>query len=167
MVNCSKDLKSYQYSGLPPKVSSRWLLVLQNNLLIDVARMLDSALVHCFLSVYTPCMSSKNATLSLHFAVGFFGVQSYLQDYHQLIMIEAPGFNNTLASSAVCPNANNAIGNFGRVQSAKWANVYLQPALKRVSKSIQGIDLTISDLVGMQMTCAYEVEFLPFSVLVQ
>ena len=122
--------------------------------------MVDSALVHWFLFIYARYTSSKNAKLSLHFAVGFFGVQNYLQDYHQLIMIEASGFNNTLASSEVCPNANNAIGNFGRVQNAKWANVYLQPALQRVSKSIEGIDLTISDLVGMQMTCAYEVGLL-------
>ncbi|KAF9496084.1 phosphoglycerate mutase-like protein [Pleurotus eryngii] len=93
---------------------------------------------------------------ALNFVAGFFGVQNYLQDYHQLIMIEASNFKNTLASGAVCPNANNAIGNFGRAQNVKWANVYLRPALKRLSQSIRGLDLTISYLVGMQMTCAYE-----------
>ncbi|KAJ7863958.1 phosphoglycerate mutase-like protein [Mycena olivaceomarginata] len=46
-----------------------------------------------------------------HFAAGFFGVQEYQKDYRQLIEIEAPGFNSTLAPYGQCPNANNAIRN--------------------------------------------------------
>jgi len=47
-------------------------------------------------------------------------VENYLTDYHQLIQIEASGFNNTLAPFEVCPNSNNAIGNLGSVKADDW-----------------------------------------------
>lgn len=81
----------------------------------------------------------------------------YQTDYHQVITIENPGFNNTLAPYDTCTNANNAIGGFGSVQSAKWTQIYLQSALRRLAPQIRGVNLTITDLFGMQQTCAYEV----------
>jgi hypothetical protein len=93
----------------------------------------------------------------LTFAAGFFGVQSYQQDYHQLITVENAGQNNTLSPYFNCANANNNIGNFGNVQANAWAAVYLQPALERFSQEIRGVNLTISNLVSMQQLCAYEV----------
>jgi len=43
------------------------------------------------------------------------------------------------------------------VQANKWANIYLQPALKRLSPQLKGYQLVISDLIAMQQLCAYEV----------
>jgi hypothetical protein len=94
---------------------------------------------------------------SLHFAAGFFGVQSYTSDYHQLIEIEASGFNSTLAPYEVCPNANNNISSFGNVQSSKWIAQYLAPAQARLSPFIQGFNLTVTDVYNMQTLCPYEV----------
>lgn len=91
---------------------------------------------------------------SLHFAAGFFGVQSYQSEYHQLITIESEGFNNTLAPYFHCPNSNNPIGS---VQASKWENIYLQSALKRLTPFIRGYQLKLKDLVAMQQLCAYEV----------
>lgn len=93
----------------------------------------------------------------LHFGAGFFGVQDYQSDYHQLITVEALGFNNTLSPYFQCPNALNNISNFGLEQSAKWAAIYLQPTLKRLSPFIRGYQLNITDLFAMQQLCAYEV----------
>jgi hypothetical protein len=87
---------------------------------------------------------------ALHFSAGFFGVQSFQTDYHQLIEIEATGFNNTLAPYEVCTNANNPVGSFGTIQSQKWANIYLQGAVKRLAPFLPGFNLTITDVFAMQ-----------------
>jgi hypothetical protein len=96
----------------------------------------------------------------LHFAAGFFGVQSYLTDYHQLIAIEASGFNNTLSPYEICQNANNAIASYGGTQANKWAAIYLQDAVNRLQRSITGFTLNTSMLIAMQELCAYEVRLL-------
>jgi hypothetical protein len=93
----------------------------------------------------------------LHFAAGFFGVQSYQSDYHQLIMIEEGGFNNTLAPYEICNNSNNAIGGFGGVQSSLWSAIYTKGTIQRLQPSIKGVNLTSGDIVAMQQLCAYEV----------
>lgn len=94
---------------------------------------------------------------SLQFAAGFFGVQSYQQSYYQLIEVEETGINNTLAAYDRCPNANNAIGNFGANQSALWAAQYTSPTIKRLQSYISGVNLTATDIIAMQQLCAYEV----------
>jgi hypothetical protein len=99
-----------------------------------------------------------NATGSLNFAAGFFGVRTYQTDYHQEIIIEENNFNNTLAPYDVCPNANTAdIGYFGDIPAGEWANIYLEDARKRLQPMIKGFNLTISRLGYMQQLCAYEV----------
>jgi hypothetical protein len=96
--------------------------------------------------------------LRLNFAAGFFGVRTYETDYHQLIMVESGGINNTLAPYEVCPNSNKAeIGGQGSTMAEKWIAVYLEPATKRLAPMISGVNLTIIDLFEMQLTCAYEV----------
>ncbi|KAF4623104.1 hypothetical protein D9613_002089 [Agrocybe pediades] len=115
------------------------------------------------LPVFRTTSEARMLDSALHFSAGFFGVQSYQQEYHQLITIENDGQNNTLSPYDNCPNSNNAIGNFGTVQSSKWAQIYLQPALKRLSKSIKGYQLQIQDLVAMQQLCAYETVALGYS----
>ncbi|KAJ7253464.1 phosphoglycerate mutase-like protein [Mycena rebaudengoi] len=123
------------------------------------ARMVDSAFVYSLLF----SSNLDNSWCRLHFAAGFFGVQSYQQDYHQLIDIEELGFNSTLAPSGQCPNSNNAIGNFGLTQALKWANVYLAAASKRLSPFITGLPLSPPLLLSMQQICAYETVSLGYS----
>ncbi|KAH7912604.1 histidine phosphatase superfamily [Hygrophoropsis aurantiaca] len=102
---------------------------------------------------------------ALNFAAGFFEVRTYLEDYHQEIIIEADGFNNTLAPYGTCSNSNvENIGYYGDGQSAKWAAIYLQKALKRLQPMIQGYNLTITDLGNMQDLCAYETVALGYSM---
>lgn len=94
---------------------------------------------------------------SLHFAAGFFGVQSYQNSYYQVIQIESAGFNNTLAPYEQCPNANSDIAELGLQAAAAWSEVYLADALKRLSPHLPGLNLTITDVSAMQTMCPYEV----------
>ncbi|KAJ7073158.1 acid phosphatase [Mycena amicta] len=115
------------------------------------------------LPVWRTTSQGRMVDTALHFAAGFFGVQSYQQDYHQLIEIEGPGFNSSLSPYYDCPNGLNAIANFGTTQALKWANVYLANAVKRLQPYIQGLPLTPSTLVAMQQICAYETVSLGYS----
>jgi hypothetical protein len=96
----------------------------------------------------------------LNFAAGFFGVPDLLYDYNQEIIIEADNFNNSLAPYETCNNSNLPVGNFGSNQTAKWVDIYLQDALKRLQKNVVGLNLTVADVFEMQDLCAYEVRFM-------
>ncbi|KIK96012.1 hypothetical protein PAXRUDRAFT_139439 [Paxillus rubicundulus Ve08.2h10] len=110
------------------------------------------------LPVWRTTSEDRMVDSALNFAAGFFDIRSYQASYHQEIIVEANGFNNTLAPYETCTNANlDAIGNYGSAQAAKWAEVYLQSALSRLQPLITGYNLTITDLINMQSTCAYEV----------
>ncbi|PPQ62978.1 hypothetical protein CVT24_006084, partial [Panaeolus cyanescens] len=113
--------------------------------------------------VFRTTSEARMLDSALHFAAGFFGVQAYQEDYHQVITIETPGQNNTLAPFFNCPNSNNDIGAFGVQQATKWAQKYLQPTLKRLSPLIKGYTLQLADLIDMQQLCAYETVSLGFS----
>ncbi|EPQ60549.1 phosphoglycerate mutase-like protein [Gloeophyllum trabeum ATCC 11539] len=116
------------------------------------------------LPVFRTTSEERMVESALNFAAGFFGVQTYQTDYHQLIIIEEDGYNNTLAPWNACPN-NNAenIGYYGDSLQEQWIEQYLTPTLKRVAPLIQGFNLTITDLYHMQQACAYETVALGFS----
>ncbi|TBU40685.1 phytase [Dichomitus squalens] len=100
---------------------------------------------------------------ALNFALGFFGPKLDGQ-YQQLITIEAPGFNNTLAPSKTCPNARDpARGERALPYVRQWAKVYLQAARARLNSQIDGIDLTIEDVYAMQQLCPYETVAIGYS----
>jgi len=102
--------------------------------------------------------------LRLNFAAGFFGLPNYVQDYHQLIEIEQPSFNSTLAPYESCPNANGDIQAFlSNHFTTEWENIYLVEAQKRLSKQLVGFNLTITDVFQMQQTCVYETMALGYS----
>ncbi|KAI5121934.1 hypothetical protein M0805_000263 [Coniferiporia weirii] len=109
------------------------------------------------LPVFRTTSENRMVASALNFAAGFFGIPDYTTDYLQVIGIESDGFNNTLAPFDTCLNGNNAaIGGLGGTMSDKWAQVYLQDALTRIQSMIDGVNLTISDVLAMQTTCAYE-----------
>ncbi|TFK51909.1 phosphoglycerate mutase-like protein [Heliocybe sulcata] len=113
------------------------------------------------LPVFRTTSEARMVDSALNFAAGFFGVQSYQTDYHQLIMeepVDNIAYNNTLAPFYSCPN----FGGNGR-SLGEWEEKYLQPALERISSMIQGINFTISDMAAMQQTCIYEMVALGFS----
>ncbi|KAJ6536413.1 phosphoglycerate mutase-like protein [Mycena vulgaris] len=115
------------------------------------------------LPVWRTTSEERMVDSALHFAAGFFGVQQYQTDYHQLIEIEAQGFNTTLAPYDQCPNANNAIAAIGTPLTNKWASSYLANAQKRLAPHLQGLALNATWLFAMQQTCAYETVALGYS----
>ncbi|TFY81484.1 hypothetical protein EWM64_g2529 [Hericium alpestre] len=112
------------------------------------------------LPVFRSTSEERMVDSSLNFAAGFFGVQDYTTSYHQLFEIEQKGYNSTLQGANVCPNA----GGFGGSKSAIWSDIYTKPIIKRLSPFIKGVNLTGSDIIGMQQACAYETNALGSSV---
>nr|ADW23572.1 acid phosphatase [uncultured organism] len=117
------------------------------------------------LPVWRTTSEDRMVDSALHFAAGFFGVRTYQSDYNQVIIIEASGFNNTLApyESASCPNANNAVSAIGSTAAANWSAIYLKDAVKRLQPSIKGLNLTTDILYQMQLMCPYETVALGYS----
>ncbi|GAA6013176.1 hypothetical protein JCM10207_006195 [Rhodosporidiobolus poonsookiae] len=93
---------------------------------------------------------------ALNFAAGFFGIP-FEDQYHQLITIEWPGFNNTLAPYMTCENANRRDLTHGPARMAEWMQVYLANALERLQPQVEGVELTVRDVFNMQLLCAYEL----------
>ncbi|KAF7292511.1 Acid phosphatase [Mycena kentingensis (nom. inval.)] len=115
------------------------------------------------LPVWRTTSQERMVDSALHFAAGFFGVQQYQTDYHQLLEIEALGFNTTLAPNEQCPNANNAIATIATNFTNAWAEIYLKDAQKRLAPRISGLTLNTTWLFAMQQTCAYETVALGYS----
>ncbi|KAF9218807.1 phosphoglycerate mutase-like protein [Gyrodon lividus] len=107
---------------------------------------------------------------AINFALGFFGWP--IEDkYEQVIMIEASGFNNTLAPYDTCPNAN-AHGKADRSLRyvRQWTRIYLEEARQRLQADLrpieeggEGLELEIEDVYRMQQMCAYETVALGYS----
>lgn len=111
----------------------------------------------------TTSMDRMVASLS-NFAVGFFGVPEYLTSYHEEIIIEATGYNNTLSPYETCTNANNDVGgNIGNYASGNWTQIYLKETTKRLQKYLKGYKLTPNDVYAMQEMCSYETVALGYS----
>ncbi|KAJ3514189.1 hypothetical protein NLJ89_g2508 [Agrocybe chaxingu] len=100
---------------------------------------------------------------AMNFAIGFFGYP-FDGQYQQSITIEAKGFNNTLAPYKTCPNASDkSKASRGDWYIARWAEIYLKDAQKRLQKDLDGLDLSIQDVYTMQQLCPYETVALGYS----
>ncbi|TFY63429.1 hypothetical protein EVJ58_g3259 [Rhodofomes roseus] len=116
------------------------------------------------LPVFRTTSENRMVESAIHFAAGFFGVPDYQTSYHQEIIIESSGFNNTLAPWNACPNSNDAVaGDLGGYASGNWTQVYLNATTSRLQQYITGLNLTTSDVYAMQQLCAYETVALGYS----
>ncbi|KAH7882879.1 phosphoglycerate mutase-like protein [Phlebopus sp. FC_14] len=107
---------------------------------------------------------------AVNFALGFFG-WPIEGKYEQVLMIEAEGFNNTLAPYDTCPNAKTH-GKADRSLSyvRRWSSIYLNEAKERLQAELlpaesgkKGFELSIEDVYRMQQMCAYETVALGYS----
>ncbi|KZT75145.1 phosphoglycerate mutase-like protein [Daedalea quercina L-15889] len=116
------------------------------------------------LPVFRTTSENRMVESAIHFAAGFFGVSDYQTSYHQEIIIENSGFNNTLAPWNACPNSNDAIaGDLGGYASGNWTQIYLNATTSRLQQYITGLNLTATDVYAMQELCAYETVALGYS----
>lgn len=88
-----------------------------------------------------------------NFAAGFFGIPAEEQ-YNLEVMIEWPGFNCTLAPYHSCPNDGKVYGHVNE-KLAQWDKVFLDKAVKRVQKLMDGFEVTSTDVLYMVSTAQY------------
>jgi len=86
---------------------------------------------------------------------GFFGLE-WTNNATLELIIEANGFNNSLAGYKNCPNSVNWRNSGGMNATQVWKEIYLQDATKRLAKLIQGYEWTIEDSYAAQTLCPYE-----------
>lgn len=82
-----------------------------------------------------------------NWAAGFFGIPDQGQ-YNLEVMIEAPGFNCSLAPYHSCPN-DVKVYPATQVKLAEWDAVFLKDTRKRLQKMIKGYDLALIDVKEM------------------
>lgn len=97
---------------------------------------------------------------AVNFAAGFFGIP-FEEQYNELILIEAAGFNNTLAPYMTCPNSYRRDLDSSKTLRPEWLAVYLKDALPRIQKLIEGVELSYKDLFGVSDSCISN--FTPYS----
>lgn len=84
---------------------------------------------------------------ALNFAAGFFGLPIEGK-YHQSILIEHKGFNNSLAPYMSCPNSERPErANAGHRASQIWQESSLIETQKRLNQMVSGIQFSISDML--------------------
>ncbi|KAK2628245.1 hypothetical protein QTJ16_002891 [Diplocarpon rosae] len=80
-----------------------------------------------------------------YFMAGFFGLE-WRNNATIEVIIEAPGFNNSLAGYLNCKNANSFRNAGGPNATAEWVGIYLQNATERLKPLIDGLVLTVEDV---------------------
>lgn len=84
---------------------------------------------------------------ALNFAAGFFGLPIEGK-YHQSILIEHKGFNNSLAPYMSCPNSERPErANAGHRASQIWQESSLIETQKRLNQMVSGIQFSISHML--------------------
>ncbi|KAM0260417.1 hypothetical protein ACHAQJ_002819 [Trichoderma viride] len=92
---------------------------------------------------------------------GFFGLE-WTNNATIEVIIEAIGFNNSLAGALNCSNAYTKTSADDARQG--WINVYLKDALSRFRSMSEGFDWTIDDVYNAQTLCPYETVAYGFSM---
>ncbi|KAJ7458169.1 histidine phosphatase superfamily [Mycena latifolia] len=73
------------------------------------------------LPVFRTTSEARMVYSALNFAAGFFGVQSYQNDYHQLIELDGDIIINSTLAPWNCPILDTDVAAYGSDQAAKWA----------------------------------------------
>jgi len=92
---------------------------------------------------------------SEYFLSGFFGLE-WTQNATIEVIIEAQGFNNSLAGYDNCKNANTYRNMGGINATNEWVGIYLQNATKRFQSMVENFEWTIEDTYAAQTMCPYE-----------
>ncbi|KAH9836116.1 histidine phosphatase superfamily [Rhodofomes roseus] len=98
-----------------------------------------------------------------NWAAGFFGLEEYPTSYHEEIIIEEEGYNNTLVPWNDCDNANGDLYTMGSWYANNWTEIYLKDTVKRLQQYVDGVELTTTYVSEMQDLCAYETVSIGYS----
>ncbi|KAJ9142219.1 Acid phosphatase [Pleurostoma richardsiae] len=95
-----------------------------------------------------------------YFLAGFFGLE-WTRNATIEVIIEHDGFNNSLAGSKNCPNADKE--DAGTKANQIWYRTYLQNATERLKDMVEGYEWTVEDTYAAQNLCPYETVAYGFS----
>ncbi|TQS36435.1 hypothetical protein Golomagni_03117 [Golovinomyces magnicellulatus] len=90
-----------------------------------------------------------------NFLAGFFGLE-WTQNATIEVIIEAQGYNNSLAGYDNCKNSHSFRSAGGSNASHSWKEIYLQDATKRLNLMLDGMEWNIMDTYAAQSLCPYE-----------
>ena len=90
-----------------------------------------------------------------YFMAGFFGLE-WTNNATLEVIIEGPGFNNSLAGYYNCNNSNLPVSEAGNNATLAWEAVYLANATARFQSMITGYNWTLADTYAAQTLCPYE-----------
>ena len=86
---------------------------------------------------------------------GFFGLE-WTNNATLELILENPGFNNSLAGYFQCNNSNLGVSEGGTNASQIWEETYLADAIKRFQAVTKGYNWTTSEIYNAQTLCPYE-----------
>ncbi|EGU73618.1 hypothetical protein FOXB_15872, partial [Fusarium oxysporum f. sp. conglutinans Fo5176] len=94
-----------------------------------------------------------------NWVAGFFGLE-WTNNATIEVIIEAAGFNNSLAGDLNCPNTAKA--DYKSPVEA-WVEIYLQDATSRFNNMTDGFKWTLADVYAAQKMCPLETVAYGFS----
>lgn len=112
--------------------------------------------------VFRTTSQSRMLDSARYWTLGFFGWDAPKRVNLEVIP-EAPGFNNTLSPKHTCPGLNAPKPAKGPRLGEQWRAVYLRDAQARLQKNLQGIKLSLEDVLMMMQLCAFETTGLGYS----
>lgn len=91
-------------------------------------------------------------------AAGFFGLDAEINEWYDSVLIpEATGTNNSLASYYSCPNSDKPGAHSDKKRAKIWINTYLADAATRIQKFIPTYgDVSPEEALEMQNLCVFE-----------
>ena len=123
--------------------------------LISVCRLFDSGVLHYYeyghLYNRTKKIIARTTTQDRmlksaeYFLAGFFGLE-WPKNATLEVIIEQPGFNNSLAGDLNCKNAGTGVSTGGTNASVVWQNVYLPKAVQRFQRLSTGFTWNVTSV---------------------
>lgn len=98
-----------------------------------------------------------------NFMAGFFGLE-WQNNVTLEVIIEASGYNDSLAAYYECPNSNLGVSTGGTNASNIWIETYLANATERFRQYSGDYNWTASDSYNLQTLCPYETVAYGYSV---
>ncbi|KAM0342736.1 hypothetical protein ACHAPU_009228 [Fusarium lateritium] len=167
LANASSTLKA---SGALEFLND-WKYELGKAILVPRGRqeLFESGVLHSYMygSLYNPesklivrtTTQDRMLKSAENWMAGFFGLE-WTNNATIEVIIEAPGFNNSLAGSLNCPNSDKADY---VTPVATWYEKYLKDATDRFNDATEGFTWTPADVWAAQNMCPYETVAYGFS----
>ncbi|WKT54012.1 Histidine phosphatase superfamily, clade-2 [Fusarium oxysporum f. sp. vasinfectum] len=148
-----------------------WKYELGQDILVPKGRqeLFDSGVLHSYMygRLYNPhsklivrtTTRDRMLKSAENWVAGFFGLE-WTNNATIEVIIEAPGFNNSLAGDLNCPNTAKA--DYKSPVEA-WVEIYLQNATSRFNNMTDGFKWTLADVYAAQKMCPLETVAYGFS----